>query len=421
MKPYPPAKTIRYKKSHRMVLPVEQLQVGMYVAELDRPWEETNFLFQGFLLENEDDVRLVREQCESVTVDILSSVDVELGRRGAPAAKTRRVEKQLSVERALPKAQTAYTQTRSLVSNILDDVRLGKTVNTPEAKEAVGACVDSVMENPDALMLMTRLRNKDEYTAEHSLSVSILSIALGRQIGLERAQLNELGLCGMLHDVGKMMIPDEILNKPGSLSDGEMAIMEQHTVHGRDILMSTPDLPGEAPDVAHNHHERINGSGYPRGLRAENLTWYTKLVSVVDTFDAITSDRIYQRGQTNMAAFKILTQGRGTSWDPDLVFQFIEAVGIYPPGSVAQLSSGEIVVVLESNPKLKLRPKVLVINANMEIGRMRVIDLAETSHDREGQRLYIARMLHPRDAGVDLDAMREMGIFGELGNSERLP
>lgn len=417
MKQSPPGRTITVKNSQRLVLPVEQLQPGMYVAEIDRPWEETTFLFQGFLLETEEDVRQVQAQCVTVTIDILSSVEIESRTKTGAKSKTHAVHKRLPVERALPKAQHTYTQTSTLVCSIFDDVRLGKTLDTPAAKQAVAECVDSVMDNPDALTLMTRIRDKDQYTAEHSMSVAVLSIALGRRLGMDREQLNRLGLCAMLHDVGKLMVPDPILNKPTELDAGEMQEMQRHTTYGRDILMSSSGLDDEGPDVAHAHHERLDGSGYPRGLDGTSLTPFTKMVAIIDTFDAMTSDRCYRLGQTNMSAFKVLTQGRGSKWDADLVFQFIETVGIYPPGSVAMLSSGEVVVVIESNPKLKLRPKVLMVKDPDDPGaQMHVIDLARTTHDRHGQRLYIAQMLHPKEAGIDLAAMRDTGILSDLGS-----
>lgn len=418
MKQVPPPKTLRYRKSYHLVLPTDQLQPGMYVAELDRPWEETPFLFQGFLLESEEDVEAVREHCNTVTIDIQSSVEYTMEARKRGAAKTAtktRVNKTHTVEQALPRAQTTYDTSQQLMRSIMDDVRLGKSVNTAAAREAVSETVDCVLENSDAMSLLTRLRDKDEYTTQHSLSVSILSIALGRTMGMQREQLNELGMCALLHDVGKVLTPDQILNKPSALTPDEFAIMKGHTTDGRDILMSSDGVAMGALDVAHSHHERLNGTGYPRGLKQHQLTNYTKLVAVTDTFDAMTSERVYKLGQTNMASFKILTQGRGSLWDADLVFQFIETVGIYPPGTVVELSSGETAVVLETHQKLKLRPKILIVrDPHDPTAEMRVLDLAKVPHDRHGQRLYVSQVLHAKKAGVDLNALRDLGVLSSL-------
>lgn len=418
MKPRPPTNKLSYKRSQKLVLPVDQLEPGMYVAQLDRPWEETPFLFQGFVVENQADIETLKTYCNTVTVDILSSVDYMVQARKPGASRretTTRVNKRLPVEQALPKAHLTYQASKQTMRSIMDDVRLGKSIDTPAAKAAVSEAVDNVLENPDALTLLTRMRSKDEYTSEHSLSVCILSIALGRSLQMSREQLNELGMCALLHDVGKIMIPDNILSKPGPLTAEENRVMQSHTSEGRDIVLANDGLPKSAPDVCHAHHERLDGSGYPRGLQVEQITYFSKLVSITDSFDAITSDRVYRMGQTNMSAFKILTKGRGRHYDPDLVFQFIETLGIYPPGTVTVLSSGETAVVIETHPKLKLRPKMLIVkDPHNPAAEMRVIDLAKVAHDRHGQRLFIAQVKHAKEAGVDLDMLKQSGLLSSI-------
>lgn len=406
-----------YKASKKITLAVAELRVGMRVIELDRPWEGTPFLFQGFTVESEDDIELLRELCAHVVVDVESTVQFKLGphaRSGTGADKSRNavVVNKPPVERELVTAQTTYRDSSRLLRTIVDDIRLGRAIDTPTAREAVESCVDSILRSPDALLLLTNIKNKDDYTAQHSLNVSILTIALGRHMGLEQNQLVDLGMCALLHDVGKVLTPDEVLNKRGQLTDEEFEIMKRHTIYGRDILMSTSGTPMAALDVAHGHHEALDGSGYPRALTGDSLTLWTRAVAVTDTFDAVTSDRIYSTGRTSLDALRILNQGRGTRYDTNLVMKFVRAVGLFPPGSVVELSNGEIGVVLQTHPKLQLRPRLLVVRQPGDVvSQPRIVDLSKVMADQQGYRLNIVRMLRPEQAGVDLQAIRDSGLI----------
>lgn len=394
---------------------VSELVPGMYVTELDRPWDEAPFLFQGFHLEDQDDVTAVQELCSYVYLDTTRRITVKIVPRTVTHGqkKSHHTIRSVPVEQEYTTARTAFEQSGRLVKTIMDDIRLGKSIDTESAKEAVEGCVDSVMRNPDALLLFTGIKNKDDYTSEHSLNVSILSIAFGRTIGMERESLIELGTCGLLHDVGKILTPGEVLNKPGALTEEEFEIMKQHTDHGRDILMGSEGLGMQALDVAHGHHEHMDGTGYPRGLTEDQLTMYTKMVAVTDAFDAITSDRIYINGRTIMEAFRILDRNRGTHFDPSYVMNFIKSVGMFPPGSVVELSTGEIGVVIESHQKMKLRPKVLVVkNPTVEDETPEyIIDLAMTNLTPDGKKLHVIRMVHPKDFGIDIQKLKEAGYF----------
>lgn len=417
--------TLSYKTSRRMELPVGELRLGMYVAELDRPWEETPFLFQGFTIETEHDLEVLRQYCEMVTIDIESSVDFQIqpgaAARRAPSSHNRTLQavskRTQTVERELGRAQRTHVASSQLIRNIMDDVRLGKTVDTPAARAAVTDCVDSVIANPDAMALLSRIREKDEYTSQHSLSVSILSVALGRHLGMERDELISLGMCGLLHDVGKVLIPDEILRKPGKLTDEEMAIMREHTTHGRNILMSSSGAPMKAMDVAHAHHEHLDGSGYPRGLTDKQIPAFARMVAVVDAFDAITSDRAYNHAKTNMDAFRVLSRGRMTHWDARLVIKFVEAIGIYPAGTAVELSNQMVGIVIETHPTQKLRPKVLLSHsARGPLKPPMLLDMAKHQVDENGQKLEIRRVLPPSVAGLDLHRIRESGLLDNLQN-----
>ena len=408
--------TITVKQSTLQKIAVTSLEPGMYVHELDIPWEDSPFLFQGFKLESWEDVDAVTSCCREVTIDIQQSEKIKLPRLETDEkgfASTRRMQTKSSTANEIGKATKTYYQTSKLVRNMMDDIRLGKAIDTHAAKELVSDAVDSIIRTPDAMMMLTRIKNRDEYTAEHSLNVSVLTIAFGRALGFERERLEELGVCGLLHDMGKILTPDDVLLKEGRLSEQEFQIMKRHPTDGRDIIAgSGGNFPG-AMDVAHSHHERMDGHGYPRGLYEHQMTLWSKIVSVTDAFDAITSDRCYQNGRTNMDAFRILNQGRGKQFDPNLVIRFIGSIGIYPPGSIVKLNSEESGVVIESNPKHSLLPKVMIIRDSLDqVIDPRLVDLAEKVQIPGSREYYkITGMLRANETSINLEELRDKGFL----------
>lgn len=419
------ARTFSYKTSNKIRLPASELVLGMRVMELDRPWEDTPFLFQGFTIESDSELQLLRELCHYVTVDVFGTVDVKAKRRktkhqtvitttskSAPPPKP-------PVEKELGHARKTYKESSSLVRSMLDDVRLGLALDTPQAKEVVNTCVDSVLRNPDALLLLSTIKNKDDYTAQHSLNVAILSVCLGRHFELEHNQLVELGLCGLLHDVGKILTPDHILNKEGRLSTDEFEVMKRHTTHGRDILMSNDNTPLATLDVAHAHHEALDGSGYPRALNANSLSLWTRMVAITDTYDAITSNRVYQTGETSFQALRILHAQSGARFDSKLCVQFIRAIGIFPPGSVVELSDGRVGIVIQTHATLKLRPRILIMR-EPGIAQLEpyTVDLALQNTDSDGKLLNIVQVRRPEDEDIDLNALNKDGLLQATPDQE---
>jgi HD-GYP domain-containing protein (c-di-GMP phosphodiesterase class II) len=293
----------------------------------------------------------------------------------------------------------------------MEDVCLGKTITVEIAKKAVAECVNSILNAPDALLWMTQLKNRDLYTSQHSMNVCILAIALGRQINLPIKELNNVGLCGMMHDMGKMSVPLEVLNKPGKLEPDELKIMQSHPELGWKLLMSSIDMYGGAIDVAHSHHERLDGTGYPRKLTAEKITPYTRIVTIVDMYDAITSDRVYQRGRTHLEAINIMTKMCGTHLDSGLTYKFIECLGIYPPGSIVEMSNGEIAIVVEANQK-RLKPKIiLLLDEDKNPRDERMVDLSKIDLDSSGQEYRITKIVKADDFGIDLNKYYHNGII----------
>ncbi len=392
-------------------LHVYELQIGMYVSRLEIPWEQSPFLMQGFDLKTQADIKAVQDVCDYVFID----PSYQKQTHGDALTRNSGTEKQLNFSQAFAVSQHTYQQTSHLVKDLMDDVRFGNTLNTEAAKAAVADCVDRIIENSDAMALLTQLKNKDEYTQQHSLNVCILAIMLGRYQKKSIADLNNLGICALLHDMGKMKVPLEILNKPGKLTDQEMRLMEAHTTWGRDVIMSARGVFSGAVDVAYGHHEKLNGSGYPRGIKAQGISEYTRLVAIVDAYDAITSDRVYQKGRLHLEAINILTRSRETHFDAGMVIQFIDCIGIYPVGNLVEMSNGEVAVVIEKNTKSKTRPKVLLLlDAEKKPLQHQIVDLAAEAKDTSGETYRIHKVLHSDAYGIDLKKLHEQGQFNRV-------
>lgn len=397
----------------------KDLRVGMYVSKLDRPWLETNFWFQGFELKNQADIEAVQKQCEFVYIDVSKQTQVQRYVSHGTAYSKDYLEKvqppprRSSFAQEIKKADKLYHKTSSLVKSFMEEVRFGRPINAMVAKKAVAYCVDSILNAPDALMLMTQLRNRDEYTAQHSMNVCIYAIALGRQINFTVEELNNVGLCGMMHDMGKMLVPLEILNKPGRLTLDELGVMQSHAAKGWQLLVDTIGMFPGAIDVAYMHHERLDGKGYPRQLKTEQITPYSRMVAIVDMYDAVSSDRIYQKGRSHLEAIKVLTEAANFGHlDSGLAMKFIECLGIYPAGSLVELADGEVAMVLEVNPKAKLKPKILMLqDVNKKPCNEFVVDLALVSQNADGRQLSIKKVLRPDECGVDLLSYYQAGLL----------
>lgn len=293
----------------------------------------------------------------------------------------------------------------------MEDVQLGRGINAAVAKQTVADCVNSIMRSSDALLLMTQLKRRDIYTAQHSMNVCILSIALGKQLNLSEVELNNLGLCGLMHDMGKMNVPLDILNKPARLDDKELVIMQGHAIKGGKILMSTKDIFPGAIDVAFTHHERLDGAGYPHHLRDAQITPYSRIVTIADVYDAISSDRVYKKGKTHLEAISIMTKDAGTHLDSRLVYKFIECMGIYPPGNLVELNSGEVGLVIEVNPEHKLKPKILLILDEQKQRRpLQLIDLFLENGMTTGDRT-IKNIIRPELYGIDINEFANLGLI----------
>jgi HD-GYP domain-containing protein (c-di-GMP phosphodiesterase class II) len=336
-------------------IPVGELRFGMYIAELDRPWTDTPFVFQGFVLSNEQQLQALKKYCQSVIVDVDRSTTIE------PRAPRVAYPERASVEQEIGPAKTAYTSGRALMRDVLSAVRIGRTLDADRVRAAVGAMTESVLRNPDALLLFAQLRDKGDYAESHALDVAIYMITFGRFLQLEPGQLEFLGYLGLLQDIGKLRLAKELLEKRGRLSIEEFERAKLHVHYSVEILRATPGLPGDLARIAALHHERHDGSGYPKGLRGQEIGMIGSIAAIVDTFDALTVKRPYADAVSPSAAISMLYKWRGVFYDAHLVEQFIRCIGIFPVGSLVELNSGEVGVVIAQNLTRRLLPRVMVI------------------------------------------------------------
>ncbi|CAG1021452.1 partial Cyclic di-GMP phosphodiesterase, partial [Patescibacteria group bacterium] len=425
-----------YSALFKVQVPVENLTLGMYVTELDRPWVDSPFLFQGFEIRTEKELEAIQDVCNYVYVDVtkrrnvskefVSHAHIETAKPKNPQAKKHIFaftqlsenwdygtppQKLSQFEKEIERANKVYDNAQVVVENFMKNVENGGGIDSIAAQKAVAQCVRSILHSPDAMLWLAQLKAKDEYTAQHSLNVCILSIVLGRYINLSNRDLNLVGLCGMMHDVGKLLIPPEILQKTTPLTDEENRTLKTHTRLGYNLLKSS-NMNSIVAVVALTHHEQLDGKGYPRRLMEHNISHFTKIVAITNAYDSMTNDKPNQRGKTHLEATHILTNLSGTHFDPTLVVKFIECIGVYPPGSLVEMTNGAVAMVLEVHEKAKLRPKVIMIlDEQKKPVREHIIDLALMTKDNNGSVYTIKNIIKAKDWNLDVSKYYREGLL----------
>lgn len=397
-----------------------EITTGMFVSALDRPWLETSFLFQGFKVRDEQELTQLKAQCEHVFIDVEQSdreivpqlllLSTRNTENKAPASQLNTVTfkshaiDSRSFKKHLRQCKTTYDTTKTYIDQVLEDVRLGKTIDVKSARTLVNDMAQKVVAEPSALVWLTHLKSRDEYTSQHCVNVCILALTFARHLGLEQEALNIVGLGALLHDIGKLRVPLEVLNKPGRLTEEEFKLMKSHPVHGHALLCREKDLDKHVLDIVLFHHERANGSGYPRGLNSEQLHHYTKIVAVADVYDAITSDRVYHDGDAPHLALKSMYQWAPDHFERNMIEAFIQCIGIYPIGSIVQLNTQQVGVVVQFDETHHLRPVVLLLvdSQGQRYARSRMINLGSTAWEKAGHPYTIERILAPGAYGIDV-------------------
>ncbi|MDB6044700.1 MAG: Phosphodiesterase [Gammaproteobacteria bacterium] len=357
------------KKSDRPVLKkvaVNQLTVGMFVHGFDEGWLKHPFWRNRFLIKEQSRLRELQESgLQHCWIDVSKGRDVPEEKPQGPAAaglanlkrppEPKREPVSLSDE--LERAAQLRARSAEAMRRMFTEVRLGNAIEPGECVSLVDDVVESINRHPDALLSLARLKTADEYTYLHSVAVCALMVTLGRQLGLDAAQCREAGMAGMLHDLGKAAMPQEVLNKPGKLTPAEFEIIKQHPLRGYEMLLAGADVSEGTRDVCRHHHERMDGTGYPDGLAGEQISLLARMGAVCDVYDAVTSDRPYKAGWDPAQALSQMATWKG-HFDPVVFQSFVKSLGIYPTGSLVRMRSGRLAVVLDQNPSALTKPRV---------------------------------------------------------------
>jgi len=405
---------------------IQDLQPGMYVSGLDRPWLETPFSLQGFMVRNQTEVKKLGFYCDYVYIDSSKSL-ANLSINTTPASPNKRPQsivarpfkaeiathqpvsyrEQSSVSQEIPVAQVAYQNIRAEFDSMVSRIGNGKTINITQLSEAINPLVDSISRNPGASIWLARLKSQDSYTYSHCIAVAIWCTVIGRQIGLPKKDLSLLAMGGMLLDIGKLKIPPLILNKKQQLSEREFALIKKHVDLSLKMAKdSSRVMPQAVIDMIASHHERFNGSGYPEAIKGTQIPLYSRIAAIADCYDAITSQRVYAKPITHAQAIKQMYEWRGYDFQPELIEAFIQAVGVYPTGTLVELTSGEVGIVVKENPGKRLRPQVLVILDSDKQQRADFIEMDLSAATETGnQNVEIAKTLEPGAFGLDPETL----------------
>ncbi len=434
---------LRLVNRQRLVVPVESLVIGLYVVELDRPWLDTPFLLQGFLIDSEAELQALQGNCSHAYVDLdrSSHEAAQAVQRPAPAAAaelpppgqryparadirisaaTRQRFRQFARETAppagsqgvlgriatwmagplslvggrhadpgtapharrgllpvdvqatvyrdvrafgaeLPRARRAFEFAEAALASLLAGIRAGARIDLGEVTTGAYALVDSIIDNPDALIWVGRLRDVDFNPANHGVKVALYLVVLGRHLGLPRRHLAELALIGMLADIGKVRVSRTLLEKPGMLTAEEFQQVKEHVRLGLEIIGHCEALPDSVQLGIAQHHERLDGSGYPGGLVADAISLYGRMAAIADSFAALITPRPYAEASSAQDALMNLCEWAGSSFDETLVEQFVQAVSMFPVGSLVELGSGEVAVVATQARDTSSQTSVLVL------------------------------------------------------------
>ena len=413
-------------------LKVHELRIGMFVSRLDRPWTDTPFALQGFLIRNRAQVERLAEYCESVYIDVLKSSaadplpvlqtlspgaggGVAVASAGIGPIETASMREatwigaieypsQASVEDELPAAASAMETVTERASEILDTLRSGRSVSREQIAAAVQPVVASLVRNPDAFFWLETLRKRDDYAYGHAINCCALAAAFGRYLGFPEMVLNDLATGGMLLDIGMTRLPTELLRRSGPLDSEETRAVHRHVEEGLKLYDDAGLGNEDVRTMLRTHHERYDASGYPAGVPIRQIPLLGRIAGIVDSFDAMTSARPFRPALSRSAALQVLYRERGHLYQPELVEQFVQCLGVYPVGTLVELNTGEVGIVMAQNPTRRLRPKLMLLTRPDKRLRenFQSLDLLTMRYGEvEESDVHIVRSLDPGAYGLE--------------------
>ncbi len=392
---------------------VANLQVGMYVCELDRPWLESPYPLQGFYIRSAEEIDDLNQYCSFVYIDVKKTLENNSPLSHHKASEFSDRDKLLinhtnyadsrPMEAELPDASASFDDFSLNTEQLVKQLKHGQTLDIKKFKKSTKQMVESVIRNPDAILWLSRLKQNDDYLYQHSVRCSVLAVAFGRQLGLSTNKLNSLALGAALMDVGKLKLPKTLLNRPGKLCDDEFEMIRDHVRLSLNMIAKNSHLSKDVYDLIAHHHERVNGKGYPNGLRGNDIPLFGRIAAIVDCYDAISSNRAYAKAISPAEAVRKLYEWRDVDFHAALVEVFIQALGIYPAGSMVELSTGEVGVVMSEYRARRLRPRVmLILDCDKRLlDEFPTIDLYQVTVDEQGQEVNIKQSLEPGSYGVN--------------------
>lgn len=410
-------------------VPTNSLKVGFYVERLDRPWTETPFLFQGFYIHDFHEIEELKHYCEYVYVNAVRSAELAVpghaggGREVATTAsrtfspqptatrdtssvpkhrrelyvKTRPVEHEIAV------AGKAHADASRAAASIIAALQLEGTLDVDMARQTVEPMMESVLRNPDALIWLSRMRSHDAYIYEHSVNCSIWGMAFARHLGLDKESIYEVGLGCLLFDVGKTRLPQGLLAKADKLTPDEWRVVQGHVAYGVSILEDSGDVSARIVDMLRSHHERYDGSGYPSELQGNQIPTFGKIAGIVDCYDALVSPRPYATQRSPHEAVREIYCWRGNLFQAEVVEQFMQVVGVFPTGSLVELNTGAVGVVIAQNEIRRLRPRIMLLldKAKRRLPDFEIVDLLHDHPWDDVKQFWVDKHLETGAYGID--------------------
>jgi HD-GYP domain-containing protein (c-di-GMP phosphodiesterase class II) len=385
-------------------LPATRLEPGMFIAELDRPWLETPFELQGFVVRDADEIQYVSNYVDHVYIDVEYS-----GARRSLKLATNAVEPKPIVRLALREefksTKIAFERAAETLASAFHALRNGsETSQLKEVQAALNPLIDSVFRCPEAVAALLRLKDGEEYHYRHGIAMAIWGVMLGRQLGLDRHELDQLALGCALCDIGMTQLPAELLDQAENLTDAQRRIIRAHPIMGADLVSRSLQADVQILEIIENHHERMDGSGYPRGKTGKDIPLLACIAGMVDTYDAMITPRPYAKARSSNEASLELLDCSGHQFQESLVEQFVQAIGLFPTGTLVELNTGEVAIVVSQNSTRRLKPAVVIV-LNRSKERLiipKVLDLAKQCIAAEGER-WISRELRSGTYGVSAE------------------